>query len=85
MAQNVLITGGTGVIGKFITAAIVNAKSKFGRIVLLTSPKTVEEKAEEIAALKSCGVVVKTGSLDEEADVKAAFDGEPPRVQLQQS
>ena len=76
MPQNVLIIGGTGVIGKFITAEIVKAKSNFGRIVILTSPKTVEEKVQEIAALKENGVVIKTGSLDDEADVKAAYESE---------
>ena len=75
MPQNVLIVGATGVIGRYITAAIVNAKSSFGRISILTSPKTAVEKVEEVAALKSNGVQVKTGSLDEEADVKAAYSG----------
>ena len=75
MPQNVLIIGATGVIGSSITAAIVNEKSKFGRIRILTSERTVGEKAQEIAALKDNGVEIKTGSLDSEADVKAAYEG----------
>ena len=75
MSQNVLIVGATGAIGRYITAAIVNAKSSFGRISILTSPKTTTEKVEEVTALKSNGVQVKTGSLDDEADVKAAYSG----------
>jgi aspartate-semialdehyde dehydrogenase len=82
MSQNVLIIGATGVIGSYITAAIVNEKSKFGRIRILTSEKTVGEKVEEIAALKSNGVEIQTGSLDSEADVKSAYEGTLPSRRL---
>lgn len=75
MPQNVLIIGATGIIGRYITASIVNAKSSFGRISILTSPKTVAEKVEEISALKSRGVEIKSGSLDEETNVKDAYKG----------
>jgi hypothetical protein len=75
MPQNVLIIGATGVIGQYITAAIVSAKSSFGRISILTSPKTIAEKVEEIATLESNGVQIKSGSLDDEASVKAAYNG----------
>ena len=75
MPQNVLIIGATGIIGRYITAAIVSAKSNFGRISILTSPKTIAEKVEEIATLESNGVQIKSGSLDDEANVKAAYDG----------
>lgn len=75
MPQNVLIIGATGAIGRYITAAIVHAKSSFGRISILTSPKTAAEKVDEIAALESNGVQIKTGSLDDEANVKAAYSG----------
>jgi FlaA1/EpsC-like NDP-sugar epimerase len=78
MPQNVLIIGATGVIGSSITAAIVNEKSKFGRIRILTSEKTVGEKVQEIAALRDNGVEIKTGSLESEADVKAAYEGMLP-------
>jgi aspartate-semialdehyde dehydrogenase len=78
MPQNVLIIGATGVIGSSIAAAIVNEKSKFGRIRILTSETTVGEKVQEIAALKDNGVEIKTGSLDSEADVKAAYEGMLP-------
>jgi uncharacterized protein YbjT (DUF2867 family) len=75
MPQNVLIIGATGIIGRYITAAIINTKSSFGRISILTSPKTVLEKVDEIAALKRNAVQIFPGSLDDEADVKAAYDG----------
>lgn len=76
MSQNVLIIGATGLIGSHITTAIVSEKPKFGKITILTSPKTASEKVQEIAALKSNGVEIKTGDLDSEIDVKAAYEGD---------
>jgi len=74
MAPNILIIGATGAIGKPITAQIVATKSSFGRITILTSPKTVVAKAAEIEALKSQGVAVLVGDLTVEADVKNAYE-----------
>ena len=73
--QNVLIIGATGIIGTYITEAIVTHKSEFGRVAVLTSKKTLVEKVREICALESWGVEVFVGDLDDEKNVKEAYRG----------
>jgi len=73
--QNILIVGATGLIGKHITKAIVNSKSSFNKVSVLTSPATLTNKAAEIGALKSAGVEILTGDLANEEDVRKAFEG----------
>lgn len=75
MPQNLLIIGATGVIGTFITEAIVNVKSRFGRVAVFTSEKTIVEKHREIAALDSYGVEVFVGDIGDENAVKVAYKG----------
>ena len=75
-AKNILIIGATGVIGTYITRAIVDAKQHFGRICVLTSEKTVIEKVQDICALESWGVEVFVGRLEDEKRVKEAYKGE---------
>jgi len=58
MAQNILIIGATGLTCASITKAIVHAKSDFGRISVLTSSSTIQNKAEQIKVLKESGVEV---------------------------
>jgi saccharopine dehydrogenase-like NADP-dependent oxidoreductase len=76
MPSNILIIGATGVIGKPITHQIVSAKSTFGRIAILTSNNTANNKADEVRALKGQGVEVLVGDLQVEDDVKRAYEGE---------
>lgn len=75
-ANNILIIGATGVIGTYITRAIVDANQHFGRICVLTSEKTVIEKVQDICALESWGVEVFVGRLEDEKRVKEAYKGE---------
>jgi hypothetical protein len=75
-AKNILIIGATGVIGTYITRAIVDAKQHFGRICVLTSEKTVIEKVQDICALESWGVEVFVGRLEDEKRVKEAYKGQ---------
>lgn len=75
MVQNLLIIGATGVIGKPITAEIINAKSSFGRIAVLTSEDTVHRKSVEITQLKQSGVEILIGDITKEEDVKRAYHG----------
>ena len=77
MPLNILIIGVTGVIGAPITKAILNAKSSFGRIAVLTSSATVTNKASQIDSLKSQGAEILTGDLSNEQDVKRAYNGAP--------
>ena len=75
MSAKILIIGATGVIGKPITGQILAAKSSFERIAILTSPNTVNNKADEINAMKGKGVDVFVGDLGSEDDVKRAYKG----------
>lgn len=75
-AQNVLIIGATGVVGTYITRAIVDAQHLFNRICVLTSEKTVVEKVQDICALESWGVEVFVGRLEDEKRVKEAYKGQ---------
>lgn len=75
-AHNILIIGATGVIGTYITRAVVDAKHHFGRICVLTSEKTIIEKVQDICALESWGVEVFVGRLEDEKRVKEAYRGE---------
>jgi nucleoside-diphosphate-sugar epimerase len=75
-ARNILIIGATGVIGTYITRAIVDAQHHFDRICVLTSEKTVVEKVQDICALESWGVEVFVSSLNDEKQVKEAYKGE---------
>jgi len=82
--QNILIIGATGTIGTYITRAIVDAKSNFGRIAVLTSEKTFIEKVQDIVALEEWGVEIFTGRLEKENEVKKAYEGRahPKRLTL---
>ncbi|RMZ87752.1 hypothetical protein DV736_g5020, partial [Chaetothyriales sp. CBS 134916] len=74
-AKNILIFGATGVIGNYITRAIVDSKHLFERICVFTSEKTIIEKVQDICALESWGVEVFVGRLEEEQKVKEAYKG----------
>ena len=73
--KNILIIGSTGVIGTYITRAIVDARDNFERICVLTSEKTLVEKVQDIAALEAWGVEIFTGRLESETAVKRAYEG----------
>lgn len=80
--RNILIFGATGLIGSFITEAILSAKAKFGRIAIFTSLGTLEKKGGsggDIERLRGRGVEVFIGKLEGEGweeDVRAAYEGE---------
>ncbi|KIX04655.1 uncharacterized protein Z518_05525 [Rhinocladiella mackenziei CBS 650.93] len=73
--RNILIIGSTGVIGTYITRAIVDARENFERICVLTSEKTLVQKVQDIAALEAWGVEIFTGRLESESAFKRACDG----------
>ncbi|EXJ59089.1 hypothetical protein A1O7_06520 [Cladophialophora yegresii CBS 114405] len=73
--RNILIIGATGVIGTYITRAILDAREHFDRICILTSQKTLVEKVQDIAALDAWGVEIFTGRLEKESAVKRAYEG----------
>ncbi len=73
MSQNLLIIGATGLIGKPITRAIIQSKTSFGRIAVLTSEKTLQQKSTEIKDLELSGVEILVGDITSEEDVKRAY------------
>ena len=75
MPQNLLVIGATGVIGKYITDALLNAKSHFGRIAIFTSSGTLSKKATDLEGLRARGVEILTGDLRSEGDIKKAYEG----------
>jgi hypothetical protein len=74
-SQNIIVFGATGVIGKFITDAIVEAKASFTRIAIFTSQNTLETKSSYIQSLKDAGVEVFVGDIRDEATILKAYEG----------
>ena len=73
MPQNILIIGSTGLIGRPITQAIIEVKNHFSRLAIFTSPSTVEDKSGQINWLRSKGVEILVGDIQNESDVKKAY------------
>ena len=73
--SHILIFGGTGTIGRYIVASILNAKPVFNRVSLFTSANSATTKADLLAKWKAQGLEVITGDLDSPADVAAAYKG----------
>lgn len=74
-ASKILIFGGTGTIGRYITTALLRAKPSFQQVVLFTSPNGAKEKAQQLERWKTQGLSVIVGDLTSEADVTAAYSG----------
>ncbi|KAK4039866.1 major facilitator superfamily domain-containing protein [Parachaetomium inaequale] len=74
-ASKILIFGGTGTIGRYITTALLRAKPAFQQLVLFTSPNSAKEKAQQLDKWKSEGLSIIVGDLTSEEDVKAAYNG----------
>lgn len=73
--ENLLILGGTGYIGTYITNQIVKAKETFGRIKLFTSQKTADTKKEALDKLRAEGVEVIVGDVSKEEEMSKAYQG----------
>ncbi|KAK0629445.1 hypothetical protein B0T17DRAFT_589224 [Bombardia bombarda] len=73
--SKILIFGGTGTIGSYITASLLRAKPAFPQLVLFTSPNTAKTKAAQLAKWKSEGLDIIVGDLTSEPEVKAAYKG----------
>ena len=74
-SQNVLIIGGTGLIGEHISNAIVASRQHFGRIALFTSANTLFTKSSFVDGLKSQNVEIIVGDIELADDVREAFTG----------
>ncbi|ORY00910.1 isoflavone reductase family protein [Clohesyomyces aquaticus] len=73
--KKILLFGATGVIGKDIVDALVEAQSSFEKIGIFTSPGTAKSKADFIEKLKNSGVEVVVGDVNSAADVSKAYEG----------
>jgi uncharacterized protein YbjT (DUF2867 family) len=76
----VLLFGATGVIGKPILDQLVEAKSSFEKIGIFTSPGTADKKRDELDKLRGEGIDVVVGDVNDEEDVKKAYQGRFKRV-----
>lgn len=74
-SENILIIGGTGLIGEHISNAIVAARKHFNRIALFTSANTIFTKSAFVDGLKAKGVEIIVGDIKLADDVKEAFTG----------
>ena len=72
-SNNILIFGSTGIIGKYITNAILASKPSFGKIAIFTSPSTKETKKELLEKWKGQGLEIITGDLTKDEDVEEAY------------
>ncbi|KAI1962067.1 hypothetical protein LOZ58_003148 [Ophidiomyces ophidiicola] len=73
--QKVLVFGATGLIGSKILRALVAIKAHLESIAVFTSPTTLEKKPEFLDYLKNEGIRVITGNLNNEDDIRRAYQG----------
>ncbi|KAK3358683.1 hypothetical protein B0T25DRAFT_449147 [Lasiosphaeria hispida] len=73
--SKILVIGGTGIIGKYITASLLRAKPAFDQVILFTSANTVATKGELLEKWKSEGLSIIVGNFESDSDVAAAFAG----------
>lgn len=69
----ILIFGGTGTIGRYITSSILAAKPNFKQVFLFTSPNTASSKASLLSKWKSSGLSIITGDITNPKDVSDAY------------
>lgn len=73
--KKILIFGGTGTIGKYITSSILRAKPAFDQVILFTSANADATKRDLLSKWRSDGLSIIVGNLQSEADVRAAYKG----------
>ena len=71
--SKVLVFGGTGQIGAYITEALLSATPHFPRIAIFTSEETARSKDALLSGWKSRGLEVITGDVRDKAQVQAAY------------
>jgi uncharacterized protein YbjT (DUF2867 family) len=73
--SRILIFGGTGTIGQYITASLLRAKPAFSSLTLFTSANTAGSKTALLDRWRSQGLSVTVGDVTSDADVTAAYEG----------
>lgn len=74
-SKNILIFGGTGVIGKFITQGLLNANPSFDRVAIFTSASTAQNKTALLEPWKQQGLEIIVGDITSDSDVLSAYKG----------
>jgi nucleoside-diphosphate-sugar epimerase len=73
--KNILLIGGTGLIGRYILESLILSKASFGRIAIFTSTSTSESKITEINTIRNRGIEVITGDIKSSDDIQRAYEG----------
>ncbi len=73
--SRILIFGGTGTIGRYITASLLRAKPAFDQVILFTSKNSTETKAPLLNKWKAEGLKIIVGDLTQNNEVISAFQG----------
>ncbi|CAK7208913.1 hypothetical protein SCUCBS95973_000274 [Sporothrix curviconia] len=73
--SKILVVGATGVIGKVLVDAILNAREQFEAIGIFTSEATVESKKDLVESFKTRGAFIHTGDLYNDDDVLGVYKG----------
>lgn len=71
--SKILIFGGSGTIGRYITSSILSAKPPFAQVFLFTSPTTVSSKASLLSKWKSSGLSIIEGDITNTKDISHAY------------
>lgn len=71
--SKILVFGGTGQIGAYITEALLSATPPFHHIALFTSEETARSKDDLLSGWKARGLQVITGDVTDKAQVQAAY------------
>ena len=74
-ANNILVFGATGLIGNYITHALLAAKSNFEKIRIFTSSGSLKRKADVLNEFKAKGAEIITGDISNEQDIANAYQG----------
>lgn len=74
-SRKILVLGATGVIGKVLLNALLNAKNDFDRVGIFTSAETLANKSELIESFRARGADILTGDLYKDRDVLEAYKG----------
>jgi nucleoside-diphosphate-sugar epimerase len=74
--ENLLVFGATGYIGAYILTEILKTKASFGRIAIITSPSTAENKSKQLQNLKLEGVEVIVGDVTRPTEMLNALKGQ---------
>jgi len=71
--SRILIFGGTGTIGRYITSSLLHANPPFQQVTLFTSPASHTSKAPLLTNWQSQGLSLIVGDLTSESDIRAAY------------